>query len=98
MTPDTGVLTTLLTNFTSAFTGGFSKIFPDAMSLLAILAALEITIAAVWWAISEENAIVNLLKKIIFIGLFIFIVTQWQSLIDAVLNGFINTGLKADIG
>lgn len=98
MTPDTGIITTLLNNFTNTFTGGFSKIFPDAMSLLAILAALEITIAAVWWAITEENTIVNLLKKVILIGFFIFVVTQWQSLIDIVLNGFVKTGLKAGGG
>lgn len=98
MNPDSGILTNLLTTFVTAFSGGFSRIYPDAMGLLGILAVLEIAVAAVWWAIVEDNAIVNFLRKFIQIGFFIFIVTQYQTLIDVVLSGFVNTGLKAGGG
>ena len=92
---DIGVLTTLLNAFAAVFSGGFSRLFPDAMHLLALLAALEITVAAVWWALAEEDALITILKKIIQIGFFIFVVSNYQILIDVVLDGFVSTGLKA---
>ena len=98
MTIDTGLLTTLLNTFQDAFTGGFSRIYPDAMKLLAILAALEVAIAAIWWAIAQEEAIVTIARKCIQIGFFVFVVTQYQPLITAVLDGFVSTGLKAGGG
>lgn len=98
MNPDTGILTNLLTSFIGVFSGGFSRIYPDAMALLAILSALEIAAAAVWWAITEDNAIVSFLRKCMQIGFFIFVVTQYQTLIGVVLDGFVNTGLKAGGG
>lgn len=92
---DIGVLTTLLNSFVDVFSAGFSRLFPDAMRLLSILALLEITTAAVWWALAEENVTVAVLKKIIQIGFFIFIVSNYQMLIDVVLSGFVETGLRA---
>lgn len=95
MTPDSGVLTTLLNTFTTAFTGGFGRIYGDAWSLLGILAALELTVAAVWWALTESDALKELLRLAIKVGFFIFVVTKYDWLIDQVLGGFISTGVKA---
>lgn len=95
MTPDSGILTTLLNTFTTAFTGGFGRIYGDAWSLLGILAALELTVAAVWWALTESDALKELLRLAIKVGFFIFVVTKYDWLIDKVLGGFISTGIKA---
>lgn len=95
MTPDSGILTTLLNTFTTAFTGGFGRIYGDAWSLLGILAALELTVAAVWWALTESDALKELLRLAIKVGFFIFVVTKYDWLIDQVLGGFISTGVKA---
>ncbi|MBT1077216.1 P-type conjugative transfer protein TrbL [Geobacter grbiciae] len=95
MGTDSGILTTLLNTFSSAFTGGYGQIFGDAWSLLGILAALELTIAAVWWALTESDALKELLRLCIKVGFFIFVVTKYDWLIDKVISGFINTGLKA---
>ena len=92
---ETGILTTVLNAFIEAFTGGYSKILPDAMHLLGILATLEVAIAALWWCLCEENTVVELLKKIMKIGFFIFVVVNYQVLIDAVVSGFVYIGLKA---
>lgn len=95
MGTDSGILTTLLNTFSSAFTGGYGQIFGDAWSLLGVLAALELTIAAVWWALTESDALKELLRLCIKVGFFIFVVTKYDWLIDKVISGFINTGLKA---
>ncbi len=92
---DSGVLTTLLNTFAAVFSGGFSRIYPDAMHLLSILAALEVAVAAVWWTLTDENVPVALLRKIMQIGFFIFLVTNYETLINVTLDGFVLTGLKA---
>ena len=92
---ETGILTTVLNAFIEAFTGGYSKILPDAMHLLGILATLEVAVAALWWCLCEENTMVELLKKIMKIGFFIFVVVNYQSLIESVVSGFVYIGFKA---
>jgi type IV secretion system protein TrbL len=92
---DSGILTTLLNTFEESFTGGYSKIYPDALRLLSILAVLEVAVAAIWWALCDENALVEFLKKIMRIGFFIFVVANYQSLVSSILDGFVTTGLKA---
>jgi type IV secretion system protein TrbL len=95
---EAGTLTTVLNTFETAFTGGFSKVYLDAMSLLAILATLEVAIAALWWMLCEENTLAELLKKIMKIGFFIFVVTKYPWLIKCVVDGFVFVGLKAGGG
>jgi len=92
---EVGTLTTVLNTFETAFTGGFSKIYPDTMDLLAIMATLEVAIAALWWVLCEENTMAELLKKIMKIGFFIFVVTKYPFLIQSVVDGFVYVGLKA---
>lgn len=92
---EVGTLTTVLNTFETAFTGGFSQIYPDAMDLLAILATLEVAVAALWWTLCEENTLAELLKKIMKIGFFIFVVTNYPSLVQSVVEGFVYVGLKA---
>jgi type IV secretion system protein TrbL len=91
----TGILTTVLNSFIQVFTGGYSQILPDAMHLLGLLATLEVAIAALWWCLCEENTIVELLKKIMKIGFFIFVVTNYQTLIGSIIDGFVYIGFKA---
>lgn len=92
---EVGTLTTLLNIFEDAFTGGYSKIFPDAMHLLALLATLEVAIAALWWMLCEENTTAELLKKIMKIGFFIFVVAKYPYFVTCVVDGFVYVGLKA---
>lgn len=92
---DSGILTTLLNSFVGEFSSGYSRIYPDAMHLLSLLATLEVAIAAIWWGLNEGDTIGELLKKIMKIGFFIFVVANYQTLIGAVLDGFVFVGLKA---
>ena len=98
MTPDTAILTTLLNTFVAAITGGYARIAGDAMSLLKLLALLEIALAALWWMLTDEDAVVGLIKRILVVGLFIFFVTTYPAILSAVLEGFVQTGLKAGGG
>jgi len=93
-----GTLTTVMNTFETAFTGGYSNLYQDAMDLLGKLATLEVAIAALWWLLCDDNVMVELLKRIIKIGFFIFVVAKYPYLINCMVNGFVYVGLKAGGG
>ncbi len=95
MTPDTAILTTLLNTFVTAITGGYARIAGDALTLLQLLALLEVALAALWWMLTDDDALVGLIKRVLGIGLFVFFVTTYPALLSSVLEGFVQTGLKA---
>ena len=96
---DTGILTNLLNEFARVFTLGYARILPDARHLLWLLATLEIALAGLWWAFDDGQKIEKtLLVKIMQIGFFVWIVSNYRVLIRVVLQGFVTTGTKAGGG
>lgn len=96
--PSANILTSLLTSFEGTFFSGFSHTMGWANGLLATLAILEIVTAAIWWSLTDDNAIIQFLRKVMLIGLFIFFVEAYPFLINIVVNGFVKTGLDAVTG
>jgi len=95
MVPETDTLTNMLETFLEAFKLGRVAVGGDAWNLLSILATLEILLASLWWSLRREEFTANFLKKVILIGFFIFVVSNWDSLISTVVEGFIHTGATA---
>src|SRR6202051_2907652 len=95
MTPDTGILTTLPHELLGVFSAGPGHLASTASRLLFLLAAIELTLAGLWWALKGENIAIGLLQKTLLVGLFGFFVTNWPTLINAVLDGFIWSGFTA---
>jgi len=95
MTPTTGILTTLLNAFIAVFSAGPGHLAPAAARLLFLIAAIELTLAGLWWALKGENVLVGLLQKTLLLGLFSFFVASWPTLINAVLDGFVWSGFTA---
>lgn len=92
-----------LDQFISAFTGqvgsGFGAIAGEVQTVLAILVVISITLTAVLWAIDEtQNVLAPLVRKILLIGFFAWLVTNWHSLSLTVVNGFAKLGLQASGG
>uniref|UniRef100_UPI0039F6F9AA type IV secretion system protein n=1 Tax=Sulfuriferula sp. GW6 TaxID=3345112 RepID=UPI0039F6F9AA len=98
MTPDAGILTYILSSFLSVFSGGFGALLPHAERLLFLMAGIELTLAALYWALKGENIIVPLIQKSLLIGTFAYFVLNWPALINYVLSGFIFTGQTAGAG
>lgn len=92
MIPD---LTTMLKIFMGVFKSGRSALLPDALGLLKILAAITITWSALMWALSEGDVLKEFVKKVIFIGAFVYLVTSFSTLVPVVVDGFIYAGTKA---
>jgi type IV secretion system protein TrbL len=95
---DPGVLTTLLNTFAFVFTGGYAQLMPEALWLLRTLATLELVIVALWWGLTQEDALVGFLAKALWIGAFLWLVTAWPTLTQAVVTSFMQTGLLAGGG
>ena len=92
MPADSNSLTFILQLFLTAFQSGRGAVGVDAFHLLGILATLELTVAAIWWAIVGDDVLVALMKKILLVGFFIFVVSNYDSLLSTVSLGFIHTG------
>ncbi len=92
-----------LDQFISAFTGqvgsGFGAIAGPVQGVLATLVVISITLSAILWAIDEtQNVMAALVRKILLIGFFAWLVTNWHSLTLTVINGFAKLGLQASGG
>src|SRR5262249_36163469 len=71
---------------------------PEALWLLRTLAALELVLVALWWALTQDEALVVFLAKALWFGAFLYLVTAWPTLTHAVVSSFMQTGLLAGGG
>ncbi len=98
-TADANVLDDFLNRFRSQVDAGFGLIQGDVTAVLATLVVISITITAILWAIDEnQNVLASLVRKVLLVGFFVFLVTQWPVLTKTVVNGFAALGLKAGGG
>jgi len=88
-------LTTTLTNFVAAFQGGYARLQPAINSLLGALAGIEIVLIGFWWALSGGERLANVIKKILFLGFWLWLTTSFQTTSKAFVDSLINAGLIA---
>ncbi|OJW31169.1 MAG: P-type conjugative transfer protein TrbL [Rhodospirillales bacterium 69-11] len=75
---------------------GFGLLNGDVAALSTILIALDITIAGLFWALDGEgNVLGALIKKILYVGAFAYIINNFQSLAAIIYNSFAGLGLTA---
>lgn len=98
-TADPAALDDFLEKFKTQVDAGFGLIQGDVSGVLATLVVISIAITAVLWAIDEnQNVLASLIRKVLLVGFFVWLVTQWHSLSTTVVNGFAALGLKAGGG
>jgi len=97
MTPDVGILTELLNTFTTAFTSGVGYIHGDAKWLLGILIVIDLVLAVVL-NLSDGDHMKTLITKILKYGFFIWLVMDYKTLVQIILDSFKTVGLKAGGG
>ncbi|WP_429941285.1 P-type conjugative transfer protein TrbL (plasmid) [Agrobacterium vitis] len=89
------VLTTLENSVVTAAKGWETTVMNAARSLFWILAGIEIGIAAVWLAInaaSLDSWFAELVKRIMFIGLFAFILSEGPAFAKAIVDSLYQIG------
>ncbi|MGQ3313484.1 P-type conjugative transfer protein TrbL, partial [Reyranella sp.] len=92
----TGVIDRFLEVFTSYIDSGFGLLGSEVGFLAATLVAIDLTLAALFWAWGQdEDVVARLVKKTLFIGVFAYLIGNWNSLARIVFESFAGLGLKA---
>ena len=81
--------------YINAINSGFGLIKGDVTRILNALIILSIVWSAALWALSDDHVIAHFARKIVYIGIFAWIVQNWQVLTDKLARSFMELGLKA---
>ena len=95
----TGVIDGFLATFTQYIDSGFGLVQGDVRWLASVLIAIDITLAGLFWAMApDEDVLARLIKKTLYIGVFAFIIGNYNNLAQIIYNSFAGLGLKAGGG
>jgi type IV secretion system protein TrbL len=93
---DFNVIDQFMQTFIHYIDSGFGLLNGDVGALTSILIALDVTIAALFWAMDgEANVIARLIKKVLYVGAFVFILNNFSNLANIIFNSFSTLGLQA---
>ncbi|MGN6207757.1 P-type conjugative transfer protein TrbL [Asticcacaulis sp.] len=93
---DLNVIDQFLATFTAYIDSGFGLLKGDLAHLTSLLIALDVTIGALFWSLDDENNILGrLVKKVLYIGTFAYILNNFQTLASLVFQSFAQLGLAA---
>lgn len=87
-----------LDQFIAVADTGFGLIQGDVNFVLNALIAISITLAGVQWALIGEAPMAPFFRKVLFVGLFAFLVNNWDGLVTAINQSGAMLGLKAGGG
>lgn len=92
----TGVIDHFLEVFTRYIDSGFGLLGGEVAFLATTLVAIDVTLAALFWSWgADEDIIARLVKKTIFVGVFAYIIGNWNALARIIFESFAGLGLKA---
>src|SRR6266581_3422294 len=92
----TGIIDQFLETFTRYIDSGFGLLGGEVGFLATTLAAIDVTLAGLFWAGgADEEIIARLIKKTLFVGVFAFLIGNWNSLARVIFESFAGLGLKA---
>jgi type IV secretion system protein TrbL len=92
----TGIIDQFLETFTRYIDNGFGLVGGEVGYLATTLAAIDITLAALFWSWGpDEDIIARLVKKTLFVGVFAYLIGNWNNLARIVFESFAGLGLKA---
>jgi type IV secretion system protein TrbL len=92
----TGIIDQFLETFTRYIDSGFGLLGGEVGYLASTLAAIDITLAGLFWAWgTDEDILARLVRKTLFVGVFAFLISNWNSLARIIFESFAGLGLKA---
>lgn len=93
---DVGVIDRFFDTFNRYLDGGFGLLGGEVAFLSTTLVAIDVTLAALFWAWAHgEDVVARLVKKTLYVGFFAFLIGNFQALSLIVLKSFSGLGLKA---
>ena len=92
----TGVVDRFLEVFTRYIDSGFGLLQGEVAFVATTLIVIDVTLAALFWSWGEgDDIIARLVKKTMFVGVFAYIIGNWNNLARIVFESFAGLGLKA---
>jgi type IV secretion system protein TrbL len=92
----TGVIDRFLEVFTRYIDSGFGLLQGEVAFIATTLIVIDVTLAALFWTLGEgDDIIARLIKKTLFVGIFAYIIGNWNALARIVFESFAGLGLKA---
>src|SRR5271155_965654 len=92
----TGIIDQFLETFTRYIDSGFGLLGGEVGYLATTLAAIDVTLAGLFWSWgADEDILIRLVKKTLFVGVFAFLIGNWNSLARIIFESFAGLGLKA---
>ncbi len=92
---DLSVIDRSLDTFSRYIDSGFGLLQPEIAYLSTTLVAIDITLAGLFWAVGGEEVLPRLVRKILYVGAFAFIIGNWNYLAGVIFKSFAGLGLKA---
>lgn len=93
---DMSVIDRFLETFTTYIDSGFGLLGPEVDFLVATLIVIDLVLAGVFWALSSDGTIMaKFLKKVIYIGVFAYIIGNFAFLSGVIFDSFSGLGLQA---
>jgi type IV secretion system protein TrbL len=93
---NTGVIDNFLGVFTSYIDSGFGLLGGEVAFIATTLIVIDVTLAALFWAWgADDDIIARLVKKTLFVGVFAYIISNWNNLARIVFDSFAGLGLMA---
>jgi type IV secretion system protein TrbL len=95
----TGVIDYFLGTFTRYIDSGFGLFQAMCAGLAGVLIAIDITLAELFWAMApDEDVLASRIKKTLYIGVFAFIIGNYNNLAQIIYNSFACLGIEAGGG
>ena len=97
---DVSVIDRFLDTFSRYIDSGFGLLQGEVAFLTATLIAIDMTLAGLFWAMGHasgqgEDVIAKLLRKVLYVGAFAYIIGNFNSLAGIVFRSFAGLGLTA---
>ena len=93
---DTGVIDTFLNTFSQYIDSGFGLLRGEVAFLATTLVVIDVTLAALFWSWAQSDDILaRLVKKTLYVGVFAFIIGNFNNLAQIIFASFSGLGLLA---
>jgi type IV secretion system protein TrbL len=97
---DVAVIDRFLDVFSRYIDSGFGLLRGEVAFLTATLIAIDMTLAGLFWAMSHasgqgDDVIAKLIKKVLYVGAFAYIIGNFNSLAGILFRSFVGLGLTA---
>ncbi len=91
-----GVIDNFLGVFTRYIDSGFGLLSSEVAFVATSLIVIDVTLAALFWSWgADDDIMARLVKKTLFVGVFAYLIGNWNSLAKIIFDSFAGLGLKA---